>query len=129
MVLNATGGSGKVDLTWFQNDYELLSGYNIYRSTNPDYGYTKIYSALNSETAYSDTDVQDGVTYYYYFKIVDTDGNEVENSQSNTASASPTDRIKPTITHTKVTSATVGRAVSIGAKASDNIGVKSVKLF
>ncbi len=31
MVLNATGGVNRVDLSWAQNDYEVLGGYNLYR--------------------------------------------------------------------------------------------------
>ena len=33
MNLQAMGGEGRVDLTWSQDDFDLLAGYNLYRST------------------------------------------------------------------------------------------------
>ncbi len=33
MNLQATGGEGYVDLMWVQDDFDLLAGYNLYRST------------------------------------------------------------------------------------------------
>lgn len=127
MQLNAQGGADKVELNWWQNDYETLAGYNLYRSTSETGSYTRINSSILTGQSYTDTDVQPGATYYYYFKAVDTDGNEL--GQSNTASASPWDNIVPTLTHTAVTSAKAGQAITVSATATDNIAVASVKAF
>ena len=129
MILNATGGVNKVELIWAQNDYEILGGYNLYRSTSATDGFVQLNTTILSGNSYTDTDVDTGVTYYYYFTVVDTDGNEVAESQSNVASATPLDNIKPTITHTSVTGATAGSAVPISAAVNDNIAVSTVTLW
>ncbi len=129
MVLNATGGIDKIDLEWIQNDYELLAGYNLYRKTKPDGYFSKLNTTTLTDTYYTDTDVQPGVEYYYYFTVVDTDGNEVEGVKSNVASAAPLDNVKPTITHSPVGSAKANSSVTVSAKANDNIGVASVSLY
>ena len=128
MLLNAEGGANKVDLSWAQNDYETLAGYNIYRSEKEDSGFKKINLSVVTDTSYTDADVKPGVTYYYYFKVVNTDGNE-ENSVSNTASAAPIDNIFPVLKHTPVETAKAGSQITISATATDNIGVESVKLY
>lgn len=128
MLLNAEGGANKVDLSWAQNDYETLAGYNIYRSEKADSGFKKINLSVVTDTSYTDTDVKPGVTYYYYFKVVNTDGNE-ENSVSNTASAAPIDNIFPVLKHTPIETAKAGAQITVSATATDNIGVESVKLY
>ena len=128
MLLNAEGGANKVDLSWAQNDYETLAGYNIYRSEKADSGFKKINLSVVTDTSYTDTDVKPGVTYYYYFKVVNTDGNE-ESSVSNTASTAPIDNIFPVLKHTPVETAKAGAQITISATATDNIGVESVKLY
>lgn len=128
MLLNADGGANKVELSWAQNDYETLAGYNIYRSKNETSGFEKLNLSVLTDNSYTDTDVEPGVTYYYYFKVVNTDGNEEENV-SNTASGTPIDNIYPILKHTPVTSVKAGSAVTISATATDNIGVESVKLY
>ncbi len=128
MMLNADGGANKVELSWAQNDYEVLAGYNIYRSTSADGPFEKINLYLVTENDYVDTNVEPGVTYYYYFKVVNTDGNEEEN-MSNIASAAPIDNIPPMIQHTPVESAKAGTSVTISASASDNIAVERVTLY
>lgn len=128
MMLNAEGGANKVTLSWAQNDYATLAGYNLYRSEKENTGFTKINTSVLTDTTYVDTNVKPGVTYYYYFKVVNTAGVE-EKNQSNTASAAPIDNIKPTLTHTPVKSARAGVGVTISAKATDNISVAAVKLY
>lgn len=128
MVLNADGGTNKVDLSWAQNDYETLAGYNIYRSEKADSGFKKINLSVVTDTCYTDTDVKPGVTYYYYFKVVNTDGNEEEHV-SNTASAAPIDNIYPILKHSPITTAKAASTITITATATDNIGIESVKLY
>lgn len=128
VVLNAMGDVGKVELTWAQNDYEVLGGYNLYRSTSATGKFTRLNDAMLSATTYTDTDVEPGVTYYYYFTVVDTDGNEISDARSNVASATPKDTEKPVITHTPVTEAKAGASVSISANVTDNIAVGRVTL-
>lgn len=128
MVLTATGGANKIDLTWAQNDYDTLAGYNLYRCKTETGNYTKLNTALLSDTRYTDTDVKPGETYYYYFKVVNTAGVE-EGNASNTANAAPLDNIDPVLTHTPVKDRKGGSQITISATATDNIGVTAVKLY
>ena len=128
MLLQASGGANKVELSWAQNDYDTLAGYNLYRSeTGADGSFKKLNTAVLTEGSYTDTAVQPGKTYYYYFTVVNTEGRE-ESARSNTASAAPIDNIAPVLVHTPVESARAGRAVSISATATDNIAVARVTL-
>ena len=128
MLLQATGGANCVQLSWVQNDYATLAGYNLYRSATGTTGsFQKLNSAVLTDTSYTDTDVEPGKTYYYYFTVVNTEGKE-ESAASNTASAAPIDDIKPTLRHTAVTSARAGKQIAISATATDNIAVTSVTL-
>jgi hypothetical protein len=125
--LSANGGVNSVELSWWQSDYATLAGYDIYRSTKADSGFTKLNTTVITGDSYTDRDVAPGVTYYYYFVILDTDGNTL--AQSNTASATPKDNVAPVVTHTAVTTATAGAAISLSAKVTDNIGVDHVSVF
>jgi len=73
-----------VDLSWSPSTSAVV-GYNIYRSSTSGGPYTKINSALNATTAYTDTTVQAGLTYYYVTTAVDASG--VESAYSNQAQA------------------------------------------
>jgi fibronectin type 3 domain-containing protein len=66
--LTATAGNEKVTLTW--NAVPGAMGYNVYRSTTPGSGYTKINSVPIDTTSYEDTEVSNGETYYYHVKAV-----------------------------------------------------------
>lgn len=129
MLLQASGGANKVELSWAQNDYATLAGYNLYRSeTGTNGSFKKLNSAVLTGTSYTDTDVKPGKTYYYYFTVVNTEGKE-EGTTSNTASAAPIDDVAPTLKHTAVTSARAGKQIAISATATDNIAVTRVTLY
>ena len=67
-----------------------MVGYNIYRSGTSDGPYAKINSALNATTAYTDTTVQAGLTYYYVTTAVDASGMEsVYSNQVQTVVPAP----------------------------------------
>lgn len=129
MSLQATGGEGKVDLAWTQNDFEVLAGYNLYRSTSQNGSYSRINPILipNTTLTYRDSSVTPGQQYFYRFTIVKTD--LTESQPSNIASATPLDTILPVITHTPLTSALPGLSVSLSASITDNVGVSSAMLY
>jgi hypothetical protein len=54
-----------VNLSWNASTSPNVVGYNIYRSTGTTGNYVQINTVLNAATAYSDTSVVDGQTYYY----------------------------------------------------------------
>lgn len=129
MNLQSTGGEGYVDLMWTQSDFDLLAGFNLYRSTSLDGSYTRINSSIipPDVRTYRDTDVLPGQPYYYKFTVVKTD--MTESDFSNTSSATPLDTIPPMLIHTPVTSAEPGLPLTLTAIATDNVAVSSVTLF
>lgn len=128
MNLQATGGEGNVDLMWTQTDFELLSGFNLYRSTSTTGSYSRVNnSIIPPETrSYRDTNVVPGQPYYYKFAVVKSDMSESD--FSNTATATPLDTIPPVLTHTPVISAPPGQPLTLVATATDNVSVTSVTL-
>ncbi len=129
LTLQAVGGENKVELSWIQDDYDTLAGFNVYRSTSADGTFTKINDRLIPGTIreFVDKDVEPGVEYFYYFTVMGTD--LIESNPSNTASAIPIDNIKPLLTHNRVLTANYGEAINFNVTASDNIGLSYVKLF
>ncbi|MCX5633297.1 MAG: hypothetical protein NTW93_06470 [Phycisphaerae bacterium] len=87
--LAATAGNETVSLTWDNNLEINLAGYNVYRSTTPDSGYSKLNtSLLGTQTHYTDNNgVTNDIPYYYIVTAVDTSSNESEDS--NIVSATP----------------------------------------
>ena len=129
MSLQATGGEGKVDLVWTQNDFDVVAGYNLYRSTSQNGSYSRINPTLipDATSTYRDSGVTPGQQYFYKFTIVKTD--LTESQPSNIASATPLDTILPVITHSPLTSALPGLSVSISASITDNVLVSSASLY
>jgi fibronectin type 3 domain-containing protein len=73
--LVATAGDAAVDLDWADNGEPDFASYTVYRSTLSGSGYGVIASGLTT-SAYADTTVTNGVTYYYYVTASDTSGGE-----------------------------------------------------
>jgi hypothetical protein len=63
-----------VNLYW--NASTDVSGYNVYRSTTSNGTYSKINTALDPNTAYTDNGVTSGATYYYEASAVNSAGQE-----------------------------------------------------
>ena len=126
--LQAVGGEGYVDLSWSQDDYDTLLGFNIYRSTSSDGGFIRVNQTLvvNEDRSWRDTSVLPGVQYYYYFTVV-LDGSESD--PSNTSSATPIDTVAPVLTHVPVSTAAYGANLLLQATATDNISVEAVTLY
>ncbi len=86
-TLTGTGAAPpqhRVDLSW--NGTSTVVGYNVYRGSQSGGPYTKINSALDANTTYTDSSVQAGQTYYYVTTAVDSSG--AESSYSNQIQAS-----------------------------------------
>ena len=84
--LVATAGDGSVSLDWADNTEPDLSSYNVKRSTAAGGPYTQIAAGIGV-SAYTDTGLTNGTTYYYVVTAVDTADNE--SGASNEASATP----------------------------------------
>jgi len=74
-----------VDLTWDASSGAGVVGYNVYRSGVSGGPYTKINSALDANTTYTDNGVTAGETSYYVTTAVDGSGGE--SGYSNQAKA------------------------------------------
>lgn len=93
--LEAFEGEELVDLDWSDNLEEDLAGYDVHRSETSGGPYTQLNVGLVTESAYSDTTVAGGVTYFYVVTASDTGGDEsdpsVEVAATPTGGSSPTD--------------------------------------
>jgi fibronectin type 3 domain-containing protein len=86
--LVASAGDGKVMLSWAipnSDGGSPISGYNIYRSTNPGGEGSTVFATAVSNT-YTDNTATNGTTYYYKVAAVNAVGT---GPQSNEASATP----------------------------------------
>ncbi|MCY2952927.1 MAG: S8 family serine peptidase [Planctomycetota bacterium] len=128
MTLQASGQEGAVRLSWQQDDYQLLAGYNLYRTSSINGVYKRINKTiiLSGDEGFVDTDVQPAVPQYYKFTVVTTDLNE--SGFSNVASAASLDTIPPAIAHVPVVTAAPAFALRLEATATDNVAVQSVTL-
>ena len=73
--LTASADKEKVILTWEPSTDETgLAGYNVYRGINT--GYYDITKFIGNKTTWEDTFIENGETYYYIVKAIDTDENE-----------------------------------------------------
>ena len=72
-----------VDLSWSASTNAV--GYNIYRGTVSGGPYTMINTSLDGTTAYTDSTVVSGQTYYYVATAVDASSNESGYSNQATA--------------------------------------------
>ncbi|HEY4978235.1 MAG TPA: hypothetical protein VII25_03635 [Candidatus Acidoferrum sp.] len=87
VTLSGTGvaaTSHTVALNWNAST-STVSGYNVYRSTTSGSGYAKLNSSLVGGLSYTDSTVQNGLTYYYVTTAVD--GSGAESTNSNEAQA------------------------------------------
>jgi hypothetical protein len=71
---SSTATPYSVNILW--NSSSGAAGYNVYRSTTANGTYAKINSALDTTTAYTDTTVVSGQTYYYAATSVSSSGQE-----------------------------------------------------
>jgi hypothetical protein len=90
--LTVTVGAAEktLNLTWNANSDDAV-GYNVYRSDSATGTFTKLNSALITDTSYSDTGLAYGTEYFYKITAVDNATNESPQStaKSGTTAAEP----------------------------------------
>jgi hypothetical protein len=74
--LTGTGTLKQYSVNLYWNAGTNVTGYNVYRSTSSNGTYSKINSALDPNTAYTDGSVASGATYYYEATAVNSSGQE-----------------------------------------------------
>jgi len=129
MTLQADGREGGILLSWRQNDYDLLAGYNLYRAETVEGPYTRLNATVipPGDETYLDTGVPPAVPRFYKFTVLTTDFSESESS--NVASAAAVDTIPPVLTHAAVTEALPGRGLRLTAIVTDNVAVQEVSAY
>lgn len=129
MNLQAIADLNGVSLSWTQDDYETIAGYNVYRSTSEDGLYRRVNSSIipNDVTTFLDQNVEPGVTYYYNFTVVLTDLSE--SLPSGKTSVTTYDSMAPNIYHTPISTAYFGNNLIISATITDNVGARNAKLY
>ena len=85
--LTASAANQSVFLQWDDNTDSDLAGYNVYRSTVPGTGYTKLNGTPLSVSEYTDINVVNYTNYFYVVTAVDIDS--YESDVSNQVSATP----------------------------------------
>ncbi len=77
MTLTGNGSVvGQIALDWFNNTEADLAGYSVYRSNTSGGTFTKLNTTLVINSAYTDSSVTQGSTYFYQVSASDNAGNE-----------------------------------------------------
>jgi hypothetical protein len=111
--LTATAGYGQVYLTW--NLSLTATNYNVKRSTTSGGPYTNNTIGSTATNSYTDTNVNDGTTYYYVVSALNNGG---ESGKSPEASATPLFSPAPTILTVATNFNLVGLTWSVSAGAT-----------
>ena len=86
--ISAKQAAGGIDVSWNPSQKADVTGYNLYRSTASGDTGAKINPVLLTTTSYTDTNVENGLTYYYTVRSVTSAGAEDTNTMQASASAS-----------------------------------------
>ena len=129
MNLFATATDHGIELTWNQDDYDTLMGYNIYRADSKDGNYVRINPSvlLSSDSSFLDDNAEPGKTYWYTFTVVLSDFSE--SAPAGKVYCTAIDTIEPTIYHTPVNQGYAENNLVISCTASDNMAIASVTLY
>lgn len=129
MNLQANVLDNGIQLTFAQDDYDTLLGYNIYRSEEKDGNYVKLNSAilLPTDSTFLDENAEPGKTYWYTYTVVLTDF--TESNPAGKVAATAKDTMAPNIYHTPVNQGYLNNNLVISCTASDNVAVTSVVLY
>lgn len=129
MNLFANATDAGIELTWAQDDYATLMGYNIYRATSKDGNYVKINPSvlLASASSFIDDNAEPGVTYWYTFTVVLSDFSE--SAPAGKVYCTAVDTLAPSVYHTPVNQGYAGNNLVISCTASDNKKLANVTLY
>ncbi len=129
LIMQGSADANGVTLSWTQDDFDTLMGYNVYRSTALNGQYTRLnHTVIPADTkTFFDPNVEPGMEYFYNFTVVKTDATESE--PSGRISVTTYDSMAPTLTHSPVYQAFAGNSVTVSANVTDNVGVQNVKLY
>ena len=123
LIMQGEATDTGINLSWTQDDFDTLMGYNVYRATSEDGLYTRINtSVIPADTmTFFDNTVEPGVLYYYNFTVVQTDLSE--SIPSGKIVIMSKDTMAPDIYHSPVYNATTGSNLIISATVVDNLNI------
>lgn len=129
MIMQGEATETGVTLTWQQDDFDTLLGYNVYRSDQEDGLYTRLndYVLAPNENEFFDSIVEPGKLYYYNFTVVKTD--MTESTPSGKITIRAMDTMAPNIYHSPVRTAYTGQKLIISATITDNLQITSATLY
>lgn len=129
LIMQGEATDTGIRLTWTQDDFDTLMGYNVYRSTTKDGLYTRINSSvIPADTMeFFDDTVEPGVLYYYNFTVVQTDLSE--SIPSGKIVIMSKDTMAPDIYHSPVYNATTGSNLIISATVTDNLNITYARVY
>lgn len=129
LLMQGTATEAGIELTWTQDDFETLAGYNVYRSDAEDGLYQRVNkTVIPADTKYLlDDTVEPGVKYYYNFTVVQSDMSESE--PSGKVQVTSLDTMAPNIYHTPVATAYKGSNLVVSATIIDNVGIETATLY
>lgn len=129
MNLQANPTDNGIELTFAQDDYDTLLGYNIYRSEEKDGNYVKLNPAilLPTDSTFLDENAEPGKTYWYTYTVVLTDF--TESIPAGKVVATAKDTMAPNMYHTPVNQGYLNNNLVISCTASDNVAITSVVLY
>lgn len=129
LLMQGSAEKDGIHLSWTQDDFETLAGYNVYRSDKEDGRYEKINkTVIDADTKeFVDMNVVPGQKYYYNFTVVQSDMKESE--PSGKVDIMALDTMAPDIYHNPVFNAFTGSNLIISATITDNVAVTQAKLY
>ena len=118
-----------IQLSWAQDDYDTLLGYNIYRSDAKDGNYTKLNPTimLPTDEGFLDENAEPGKSYWYTYTVVLSDFSE--SNPAGKVMATALDTMAPSLYHTPVNQGYEGNNLVISCTANDNVGISDVTLY
>lgn len=129
MMIQGNPTKDGIELTWLQDDYETLLGYNIYRSETKDGNYKRVNKNVISkeDSTFLDTTVEPGKTYWYTFTVVFSDLSESKPAGKSACTAY--DTMNPNIYHSPIYQGYTSSDLIVNCTITDNIGVTGAKVF
>lgn len=118
-----------IKLTFSQDDYDTLLGYNVYRADSKDGNYVKLNPVAipANEDTFLDENAEPGKTYWYTYTVVLSDF--TESNPAGRVQATAKDTVLPNMYHTPVNQGYAGNNLVISCTASDNVAISAVTLY
>lgn len=118
-----------IKLTFAQDDYDTLLGYNVYRAESKNGNYVKLNPVAipANENTFLDENAEPGKTYWYTYTVVLSDF--TESNPAGRVQATAKDTVLPNMYHTPVNQGYAGNNLVISCTASDNVAISAVTLY